>query len=73
LRDIPMNCDPEDLNFEHYRYDPELPQKWEAVRPVVMWFGGEPLYVEYCGQPGHAVALVHAYLQSEHKLTKRRH
>lgn len=63
----------DDLRDDHYRYDAGIPQGWDAVRDVCMVFNGEHLLVQYGGQPGHAVALVHAYLQSEYELTRRRH
>lgn len=55
---------------EHFRHDPELPQGWDAVRPVmIQGWGDWRIIVEYHnGEPWAAVACVHAYLDNIDRL-----
>lgn len=64
----------EDLREEHYRNDTTLPQKWDAVRPVMIsGWNGEPMIVEYHkGLTCCAVACIHAYLVNIDKIYNER-
>ena len=65
LSDMTISMTDSDLGHDHFRYDPELPKGWALVRPVALIFHGARYWIDYQGQPGDAVPLVHAYLDQQ--------